>query len=84
MEGGTTTMTDTKGAVEFLVGFSVDYTSKKQAAQRSDGVWFTRSQYRDMRYGYRWTAWKRERAFTRTGWQAPTFYEAPSSVRLPK
>ena len=38
--------------------FSMDYTSAIHFAQRPDGQWFTRSQYRDARYGYKWTAWR--------------------------
>jgi hypothetical protein len=39
--------------------FTMDYTSSIEHAQRADGQWFTRSQYRDPRYGYKWTAWRK-------------------------
>lgn len=38
--------------------FSMDYTSESEYAQRSDGQWFSRYQYRDSRYGYKWSAWR--------------------------
>lgn len=38
--------------------FSADYTAITQWAQRADGQWFTRSQYRDPRYGYKWGRWR--------------------------
>lgn len=38
--------------------YSMDYTSIQHRAQNKAGKWFTRSQYRDPRYGYKWTAWK--------------------------
>ena len=38
--------------------YSMDYSSQIEHAQRADGQWFTRSQYRDPRYGYKWTAWR--------------------------
>lgn len=59
--------------------YSMDYTSRREHAQRADGVWFSRSQYRDPRYGYKWSRWERtgflpERA-TRMG---------ERKIRLPK
>lgn len=38
--------------------FTMDYTSQIEHAQREDGQWFSRSQYRDPRYGYKWTPWR--------------------------
>lgn len=38
--------------------FSMDYTSEREYAQRPDGKWFTRYQYRDPRYGYKWSKWQ--------------------------
>lgn len=37
--------------------FTMDYSSEIEHAQRADGQWFRRSQYRDPRYGYKWTRW---------------------------
>ena len=39
--------------------FSMDYTSESEHAQRADGQWFKRYQYRDPRYGYKWSAWQK-------------------------
>ena len=39
--------------------FSMDFTSTIEHAKRDDGQWFTRSQYRDPRYGYKWSAWRK-------------------------
>lgn len=39
--------------------YSMDYTSRIEHAQRVDGIWFKRSQYRDPRYGYKWTSWRK-------------------------
>jgi hypothetical protein len=38
--------------------FSADYTVINQWAKRADGQWFTRSQYKDPRYGYKWGRWR--------------------------
>ena len=38
--------------------FSMDYTSESEYAQRADGQWFSRYQFRDPRYGYKWSAWR--------------------------
>lgn len=59
--------------------FSMDFTSRIEHAQRADGIWFERSQYRDPRYGYKWTAWRKSYSFdpgTRRGEER--------RVRLPK
>lgn len=37
--------------------YSMDYTSRTEWARRADGQWFRRGQYRDPRYGYKWSAW---------------------------
>jgi hypothetical protein len=39
--------------------FSMDYTSESEYAQRADGQWYSRYQYRDPRYGYKWSAWRK-------------------------
>ncbi len=39
--------------------YSMDYSSRRESAQRDDGVWFTRHQYRDPRFGYKWSKWER-------------------------
>lgn len=39
--------------------FSMDFTSEREYAQRADGTWFSRYQYRDPRYGYKWSAWRK-------------------------
>jgi hypothetical protein len=41
-----------------LDSHSMDFTARIQHAQRSDGQWFTRIQYRDTRYGYKWSSWR--------------------------
>lgn len=38
--------------------FSMDFTSEREYAQRGDGKWFSRYQYRDQRYGYKWSKWQ--------------------------
>lgn len=38
--------------------FSMDFTSESEYAQRNDGQWFKRYQYRDPRYGYKWSRWE--------------------------
>lgn len=43
---------------EILSGYSMDFTMQIHYAQRADGTWFSRCQYRDSRYGYKWSAWK--------------------------
>lgn len=59
--------------------FSMDFTSQREHAQRPDGQWFSRYQYRDPRYGYKWSKW-----------QATTFLPERASpagernIRLPK
>lgn len=58
--------------------FSMDFTSQREHAQREDGQWFTRSQYRDPRYGYKWSAWKPTSAAPANG------HPEDRKVRLPK
>jgi len=41
-----------------LRSYSMDFTMQIEHAQRADGQWFSRVQYRDTRYGYKWSAWK--------------------------
>jgi hypothetical protein len=38
--------------------YSMDFTSRAQVAQNKDGKWFRRSQFRDPRYGYKWSSWR--------------------------
>lgn len=38
---------------------TADCTSLIHHAMRADGVWFTRYQGRDPRFGYKWSAWRR-------------------------
>ena len=42
---------------EILGSYSADYTSQVEHARNAAGQWFRRSQYRDPRYGYKWTRW---------------------------
>lgn len=54
-------MKNDKGAnamTQIFEGFSMDFTSRIQYSQRADGQWFRRIQYRDARYGYKWSTWK--------------------------
>ena len=44
--------------VNILESYSMDFTMRIQFAQRQDGLWFRRCQFRDARYGYKWSAWK--------------------------
>ena len=44
-------------AVKIFSGFSMDFTSDRQAAVREDGAVFTRVKGRT-RYGYAWTKWR--------------------------
>lgn len=39
--------------------YSMDFSSCKENVQREDGQWFQRYQYRDPRYGYKWSPWKK-------------------------
>ncbi len=54
---------------EVFETYTMDYTGRIQHAQNKDGKWFRRSQYRDPRYGYKWSKWQNEASFTpdRTG-----------------
>ncbi len=36
---------------------TMDYTARVEHAMNAAGQWFKRIQYRDQRYGYKWTAW---------------------------
>jgi hypothetical protein len=45
-------------ANEILRSYSMDFTMQVEHAQRGDGQWFRRCQYRDTRYGYKWSAWQ--------------------------
>lgn len=41
-----------------LSSYSMDFTMQIHHAQRQDGQWFRRIQFRDARYGYKWSAWR--------------------------
>lgn len=45
-------------AVQTFTGYTMDYTSQIQYAVSETGKVFTRSQYRDPHYGYKWAAWR--------------------------
>lgn len=45
-------------AIETFSGYSMDYSSQVQFAKSESGKVFTRSQYRDPRYGYKWAPWR--------------------------
>ena len=45
-------------ASRIIRSFSMDFTMQVEHAQRADGTWFRRCQYRDARYGYKWSAWQ--------------------------
>jgi hypothetical protein len=76
MMTNTTTPTATPNAI--LRGCSMDYTMQIEWAMRADGQWFKRLQYRDQRYGYKWSAW--------TTSVAPYTFTSPTgcNARLPK
>lgn len=59
--------------------YSMDYTAQIHYAKRADGQWFTRCQFRDPRYGYKWGAWRACSAGMAEG-STPTERKA----RLPK
>jgi hypothetical protein len=44
-------------AIVYKTGYTMDFTSQIEYAQRTDGIWFMRAQERGMK-GYRWGAWK--------------------------
>jgi hypothetical protein len=45
-------------AIQTFTGYSMDYTSQTQYAVSETGKVFTRGQYRDPRYGYKWRPWR--------------------------
>ncbi len=45
-------------AVQSFEGYTMDYTGQIQYAISDSGKTFTRSQFRDPRYGYKWSAWR--------------------------
>jgi hypothetical protein len=45
-------------AVQSFEGYSMDYTSRTQYAVSESGKVFSRGQFRDPRYGYKWAAWR--------------------------
>lgn len=66
-------------AVQSFTGYTMDYTSQIQFAVSETGKVFTRGQYRDPRYGYKWAAW-RETAPCSIEGKAP---QGPRNWRLP-
>lgn len=74
-------ITDGERKVETKVytTYSMDYSSQRHHAQNKDGVWFTRSQYRDPRFGYKWTPWKKTNVAPRDMYSSQLM-----RVRLPK
>lgn len=52
------TTTNAYEAGRIYEGHSMDFTSKIEYAMRADGAWFQRWQYRDSRFGYKWSAWR--------------------------
>lgn len=59
--------------------YSMDYTSQREYAQRHDGQWFRRYQYRDPRYGYKWSRWQ-----SASGLPSNATRKEERRVRLPK
>lgn len=52
------TMTTAPVTNQILRSFTADYSSEVHHALRADGQWFTRMQVKDVRYGYKLTAWR--------------------------
>ncbi len=78
-----TTTNTTASAYETGViyeGHSMDFTSKIEYAVRADGAWFQRWQYRDPRYGYKWSTWRPSAEPT----NASANYYNTKKPRLPK
>ena len=44
--------------VQSFTGYTMDYTSQIQFAVSETGKVFSRMQYRDPRYGYKWRPWR--------------------------
>ena len=66
-------------AVQTFTGYTMDYTSQIQYAVSESGKVFTRGQYRDPRYGYKWAPW-RETAPVAVEGKSP---QGPRNWRLP-
>jgi hypothetical protein len=66
-------------AVQTFTGYTMDYTSQIQFAVSETGKVFTRGQYRDPRYGYKWAPWRETVAVAVEG-KAP---QGPRNWRLP-
>lgn len=66
-------------AVQSFKGYSMDYSSQVDFAVSESGKVFTRSQYRDARYGYKWTSWRETAAVAVEG-KSP---QGPRNWRLP-
>ena len=45
-------------AIETFSSYTADYTSQVQLAKSESGKVFTRLQYRDPRFGYKWAPWR--------------------------
>jgi hypothetical protein len=48
---------DMAKAVQTFTGYTMDYTSQIEFAVSETGKVFRRMQYRDARYGYKWSKW---------------------------
>jgi hypothetical protein len=66
-------------AIETFTGYTMDYTSQIQYAKSESGKVFTRGQYRDPRYGYKWAPWRETAACAIEGKQS----QGPRNWRLP-
>lgn len=58
VEHGMNTQTEPKAPAVTLYTYCGSSVQQEMAVRHSDGARFTRMQYRDPRYGYKWTAWK--------------------------
>lgn len=66
-------------AVQSFRGFTMDFTSQIDYAVSESGKVFSRIQYRDPRYGYKWGKWRESSMAAVTG-KSP---QGPRNWRLP-
>lgn len=66
-------------AIAYRTGYTMDFASQLEFAQRDDGVWFMRSQEKTPR-GYRWDAWKA----CAPSMDHTTEHPVPKAFRLPE
>lgn len=59
--------------------YSMDFSFIIHHAMREDGQWFRRVQYKDARYGYKWSKWRECSAPAMSG-----IMNAYRKARLPK